>query len=108
MRKRDVLRVAISEAAPVDHILQLHDPVVVHVAIVVFLVSGRHEGMHVWTPERGGQQLREAHVRDAESAYAAVAPRLSAYPLLRVVAILDFAHIRVPGAVRVIPPAAIL
>src|ERR1051326_3760210 len=77
-------------------------------AIVVFLIGGWHQGLHVWTPECSGQQLREAHVRDAESADAAVAPRLSAYPLLRVVAILDFAHIWVPRAVRVIPPAAIL
>ena len=78
------------------------------VAEVVLLRRDGRDGLEVFAAPGGGLVLGEADVGDAVHADAAVAPRLLAYPLDGVVPVVRLVYVRLPGAVGVVAPAAVL
>ena len=78
------------------------------VAEVVLLRRDGSDGLQVLAAPGGGLVLGEADVGDAVHADAAVAPRLRAYPLDGVVAVVSLVYVRLPRAVGVVAAAAVL
>ena len=92
----------------VERDVELEGAVYVEVAEIVLLAGNRHQCSQGAAAERCRQGLREAEVGDAERPDGAVAPGLGAEPFVGVVAVLGLVDIRLPSAVGVVPPAAVL
>ena len=105
---RAPLHRAPSHIDEVERDVELEGAIHVEVAEVVLLAGNRHQCPQVAAAERRREGLRKAEVGDAERPDGAVAPGLGAEPLVGIVAIFGLVDVRLPGAVGVVPSAAVL